>query len=277
MRKQKAITLISLVITIVVLIILASVGIYLSLGNNGIFNRAKEAKELTNKQEATDIINLKITAAQMNEYAERQKMPTLKELSLILKDDSEIEYVSETRKVASAEYDVSSDNPSSIYTKLNEYPYEFEINSDLQLTAINGIKFANGYIKPEGVTEITENGTYDVTNYATANVNVSKSTYKGCFKSSYVDNSSSTNITIDNLTIGKNYFLIIGRAATGGANAELTDFGTSFTNATFQHISSYLYSFIPTSTSIVVSQNKITWGSGYGSQTCAWVFEGELN
>ncbi|MCI8344868.1 MAG: hypothetical protein HFJ42_02675 [Clostridia bacterium] len=44
MRRQKAITLISLVITIIILIILAGVGINLSLGENGIFKRAKEAK-----------------------------------------------------------------------------------------------------------------------------------------------------------------------------------------------------------------------------------------
>ena len=44
MKGEKAITLISLVITIIILIILAGVGINLSLGENGIFKRAKEAK-----------------------------------------------------------------------------------------------------------------------------------------------------------------------------------------------------------------------------------------
>ena len=141
--KNKGITLISLVITIIILIILASVAIYLGLSNNGIFNRANEAKELTNKQTATEIINLKITTAQMNKYAEKQEMPTLKELSLILGNDNEIEYVTETSKVASTEYDVPSENPTSIYTKLSKYPYEFEINSSLQLASINGVKIAN--------------------------------------------------------------------------------------------------------------------------------------
>ena len=105
-QKQRGITLISLVITIIVLIILASVAIYLSLGNNGIFIRAKEAKEKTNKQEATDIINLKITTAQMNKYAEKQVMPTLKELSLTLKEDIEIDYVTERSQIASTKYEV---------------------------------------------------------------------------------------------------------------------------------------------------------------------------
>ena len=141
-KSKKAITLIALVITIIVIIILASIAIYLSLGNNGIFTKAKEAKEMTNKQTATDIINLKITTAQMNKYANEQRMPTLKELSEILKADGEIAYVTETSQVASTKYEVG-ENPSSIYTKLYEYPYEFEINSSLQLASIDGIKIAN--------------------------------------------------------------------------------------------------------------------------------------
>lgn len=140
--KNKGITLISLVITIVILIILASVAIYLNLGNNGIFTRAKEAKEATNRQTATEIINLKITNCQMNKYAEEQRMPTLKELSKALIDD-EIEYVTEqSRKQGSTEYNVPSENPSSIYTKLKKYPYEFEINGQLQLASIDGVEIA---------------------------------------------------------------------------------------------------------------------------------------
>ena len=47
MKKNEGITLIALVITIVVLIILASVAITLSLGNNGVFKKAAKAKEDT--------------------------------------------------------------------------------------------------------------------------------------------------------------------------------------------------------------------------------------
>ena len=140
--KNKGITLISLVITIIILIILSSIGIYLSLGNNGIFIRAKEAKEITNKQEATDIINLKITTAQMNKYAEKQEMPTLQELADALYEDNEIQYVALESKVANKEK-VTVGNKTSIYTKLNDYPYEFEINSSLQLASINGVKVSN--------------------------------------------------------------------------------------------------------------------------------------
>ena len=52
-KNSKGITLIALVITIVVLIILAGVAINLTLSSNGIFNKAKEAKEqYLNAQEA---------------------------------------------------------------------------------------------------------------------------------------------------------------------------------------------------------------------------------
>ncbi len=57
LASAHAITLISLVITIIILIILAGVGINLTLGENGIFNKAKEANEITSRQEETEKLN----------------------------------------------------------------------------------------------------------------------------------------------------------------------------------------------------------------------------
>ena len=45
LKQQKGITLVALVITIVVLIILAGVAISLTLSDNGIFNKAKQARD----------------------------------------------------------------------------------------------------------------------------------------------------------------------------------------------------------------------------------------
>ena len=115
----------------------------MALEGNGLFDKSRYAKEEINKQTATEKINLKITTAQMDTYAQEQRMPTLKELSLVLKEDDEISYVTEESKVASTEYNVASDNPSIIYTKLKEYDYEFGINSSLQLASINGVKIAS--------------------------------------------------------------------------------------------------------------------------------------
>lgn len=142
-RNSKGITLIVLAITIIILLILVGVTIALLTGENGILNKSTKAKNETEKHIAAEIINLKITHVQIESYSEKQKMPTLKELSLALKEDEEIQYITESSKVASVEYSVSSENPSKIYIKLKQYPYEFEINENLKLATIDGEKMDN--------------------------------------------------------------------------------------------------------------------------------------
>lgn len=59
MKNNKGITLIALVVTIIVLLILAGVSIAMLTGENGILNRAKEAKESSTAgtlDEATKIV-----------------------------------------------------------------------------------------------------------------------------------------------------------------------------------------------------------------------------
>ncbi|MCI8361748.1 MAG: type II secretion system protein [Clostridia bacterium] len=67
MKKDKAITLITLVITIVVLIILAGVVIYLSLGNNGILKRAKEASQKYELEQIKEKVEIGILEVQTRE------------------------------------------------------------------------------------------------------------------------------------------------------------------------------------------------------------------
>jgi len=143
MKNVKGITLIALVITIIVLIILASVGIYLYLGENGIFNKAKYAKNETIKQTATEKMNLKITNMQIEKYAQEQRMPTLQEFADGLCIDNEIEYVELESKNLAALDKIEVGDASSIFTKLKEYPYEFEIDSSLRLASVDGIQIAN--------------------------------------------------------------------------------------------------------------------------------------
>lgn len=67
-KKQNGITLISLVITIVILIILAGVAINLSIGENGIFSKAKEARrqyEIADVREKIEIAMLDIESDQI--------------------------------------------------------------------------------------------------------------------------------------------------------------------------------------------------------------------
>ena len=140
-KNINGITLISLVITIIVLIILAGVTLNMLLGENGIINRTKTAKDENEKATATETMNLKITNVQISKYAEEQRMPTLKELADNFCEDDDFQYVQETSEVASLT-PITNNNPTSIYTKLKAYPYEFEINSSLQLASIDGVKVA---------------------------------------------------------------------------------------------------------------------------------------
>ena len=81
-NRQRGITLISLVITIVVLIILAGVAINLTLGENGIFKKAQEAKKMQTIATAKEQIGLEILEAQIeamenNEELEQSKVEAI--------------------------------------------------------------------------------------------------------------------------------------------------------------------------------------------------------
>ncbi len=64
---KKGITLISLVITIIVLLILAGVTIAILIGDNGILNRATEAKNKIEEAEELEALKLSITSSQMED------------------------------------------------------------------------------------------------------------------------------------------------------------------------------------------------------------------
>ena len=182
-KKSKGITLIALVITIVILLILAGVTIT-NLINNGIVEKTDVATEETRKQLASEIMNLKITNIQMSSYVDTKKLPTLQYLADKLCIDSDIEYVLTTSKaLASCDQIIIPDGCSSIFTKLNEYPYEFEINSSMQLASIDGVKIAD--VTQDGNTDkdetftltqeqydalINKSMTIDITSPSTLNV-----------------------------------------------------------------------------------------------------------
>ena len=67
MRKERGITLIALVVTVIVLIILAGVSISLVLGENGIVNKAKKAKENTELAKVEEETSLNELAKQIEE------------------------------------------------------------------------------------------------------------------------------------------------------------------------------------------------------------------
>ncbi len=131
--------------TIIILLILARITLATLTGNNGLFSRSKEARKETQKAQATDIVNLKITNMQINSWAENEQMPTLQYLADGFCQDKEMQYVElKTQKTASFLLPkIDASKSESIFVKLKEYPYEFEINKSLQLASIDGEKITD--------------------------------------------------------------------------------------------------------------------------------------
>lgn len=78
MKENKGITLIALVITIIILLILAGVGIAMLTGDNGLFKRAKEAKEKTEISAYHE--QIEIIRAELCTKNENYTLPTLVQL-----------------------------------------------------------------------------------------------------------------------------------------------------------------------------------------------------
>lgn len=142
-KRETGITLIALVITIVILLILAGITINAITGQDGLFTKAKTASSETEKSQATETMNLKITDIQISSYIDNQQLPSLQYLANKLCEDEDMEYVLLESKATSSLTPIDTTGYDSIFTKLKDYPYEFEINSSLQLASIDGIKVAS--------------------------------------------------------------------------------------------------------------------------------------
>lgn len=86
MNKIKGITLIALVITIIILLILAGVGISTLAGEGGILEKATHSKEQTEIKEGEEAIKLKVSEAQI----EKKGAINLEDLVKLLENDEKI-------------------------------------------------------------------------------------------------------------------------------------------------------------------------------------------
>ena len=95
--SNSAITLVALVITIIILLILAGITLSLTLGDNGIFNKAQISKEKTNYLEAEESLNLMLLDIKTEIISVEKRDTKIKDLDRLKeKEDVEkIEYISE--------------------------------------------------------------------------------------------------------------------------------------------------------------------------------------
>ena len=74
MRREKGITLIALVVTIVVLLILAGVSISMLTGENGIIKQAQDSKEATTQAKAEEMVTIAIGSLQTKSLGDTSKI-----------------------------------------------------------------------------------------------------------------------------------------------------------------------------------------------------------
>ena len=77
-KNAKGITLLALAVTIVVLLILTSIGLKLALGNNGIIGEAKNAKEQAEIDEEKGIVKRATTVSLIKSKGSKVEQDTLK-------------------------------------------------------------------------------------------------------------------------------------------------------------------------------------------------------
>ena len=116
MRKEKGITLVSLVVTIIVLILLAGVSVHLVLGNTGIITKAQEAKKKQIISEAKDNIGMEIVSAQI-EATETENQLNKQDIETIIAKYGQLQEDGDTIILKDSNYQISL---LEIYTDSNQ-------------------------------------------------------------------------------------------------------------------------------------------------------------
>ena len=129
-KKEKGITLIALVVTIVILLILASISIGALTGDNGIIDQAHTAKEDTEIASWEEQIDLAIIDAE-----KKHRNPTLDDVKEELKNKGIITNNEQVKENG----DIETNEPTYIITgKLDDYlpriPQGLEIGSEVEYT-----------------------------------------------------------------------------------------------------------------------------------------------
>ena len=179
-KKQKGITLIALVITIIVLIILASITIGTLNGDNGILKNAGKAKEDTEISDEKEIISIATVKAmgknnkgnleedefqqELNNEIEKEGAVEVtdigEEFEVLFTESSRYYTVSKNGDISEAKEMIKDNSPADISTGKDgeELEGRYEIWSIEDLVVLSNISKGKGnYIKNGEITDITTN------------------------------------------------------------------------------------------------------------------------
>lgn len=115
MKREKGITLIALVITIIILLILAGVSLNLLIGEEGILGKTKDSVKATNKSFVEEQVYLAWTSAQTNYFEDRVKDASVVD-SEYFEPDNLTKYLSEG-EIVTVKYKMNEQMDSEVIYK----------------------------------------------------------------------------------------------------------------------------------------------------------------
>ena len=146
-RKEKGITLIALIITIIVLLILVGITVGTLKGQNGLLGHANKAKERANYSSAKEIINIEIYDALIERIQKGDTSINIKQLAEYFAQDSQLKVVL-TKYSATGYLKPGIENYTGelkgIYVQAegyNQYTFLIGENCELESVSDDGITF----------------------------------------------------------------------------------------------------------------------------------------
>ena len=166
MKKEKGITLIALIVTIIILIILAAVSINIIWNDNGIITKAQEAKKLQEIAEIKEKLGFAILAVQTDVAIDqtRENIATLEDITTksimdkLSKEDGMNVQVGEIEETQEGEQKtITVEKNGEIYTFIIDD--NMNINSNINLAQKNNVIVEysfNGYVQENGTNKTVE-------------------------------------------------------------------------------------------------------------------------
>ena len=139
---EKGITLVALVITIIVLVILAGVGINLILGENGIIQRAQSAKQIQEQAEAKEKLEFAISELTIEKSKQNKQIQLEDLIELNNKNNIVVKTEEDTGKIEII------NNSVTVYVNR----YEFKVDRNFNIISVgknNEISTDNPVEEPE--------------------------------------------------------------------------------------------------------------------------------
>ena len=254
MKNQKGITLISLVITIVVLIILAGVAVNMTLGENGIFTKAQEAKKMQAIASAKEQIGLEILEAQIEAIDNNEELEESKVQEIVAKY-GELQSDGDTIILNDTGYEVSL---KDIYNTMAET--ETEGNPTTELAQLKALLAQTTVTEDKVLKDFKayKNGqliTGTMENYAGQTVSASTIVENGenaeitISQAGYYDTTSKISVPVSEINSNSSYYFYDTFSSTVGDTKKIT--------CGFKPSKIVFYCFMPSSSySVCASYNK---------------------